>query len=170
MKKVLCKMLLGLLLGSTSLGVWAQCAPGGQVTSSGDGMAGFCYYGNGSCITHPAGQIPSSCRKSPPPLPDKWGAVAWNDSNGFFDTSFNEPSKEEAKKIALQKCGAGCEIQTVYANQCVSVFSGLQPDGRGFRTSELDPLRPRAEQKAFALCNANAQNCQLVFTECSLPN
>lgn len=167
MKKVLCKVLLGLLLGGASLGVWAQCASGGAV-----GTGGFCYYSDASCPTHQPYNIPAYCNKtptpSPPPKPDKWGAVAWNNSNGLFDTSVGEPTAEEAKRVALQKCGTDCEIKTVYANQCVSVFLGLQPDGRGFRTSELDPISSRAEQKASTLCNTNANNCQLVFTECSL--
>jgi hypothetical protein len=175
-------VVLGLgLLGSAA---WAQCAPGGQfIEQQGQGVTyGICTYPSGNYYTHGANETPvptgsgssggsGSARPQPPKVINRYGAVAWNNKTGGFDSAYNEDSRVKAEASALKKCGVGCIVVSSYSNQCVAIGFGSLKKGRGGYRGVATNLIPKvAESKAFASCNAKANNCQIILSECSKYN
>ena len=101
--------------------------------------------------------------------PSSYGAVAWDGKRGLYGSSTKQASKQAGIDAALKKCGSStCQLQTWYANQCVAVAYGLQPNGKYLWVSELGVKQATAENKARTQCGKDAKNCQILLSECSL--
>jgi hypothetical protein len=112
-----------------------------------------------------------SARPQPPKIINRYGAVAMNLNTGFFDSVYNESSRTTAEKSALSKCGSGCILISSYSNQCAAVGFGRAKNGKGgYRGIATNPDSKVAESKALASCNAKANNCQIILSECSKYN
>lgn len=113
-----------------------------------------------------------SARPQPPKIINRYGAVAMNLRTSLFDSANNEGSQRAAEKLALSKCGAGCKIISSYWNQCAAIGYGQSKKNSkaGYQTVGVN-LNPKiAESKALASCNAKANNCQIILSECSKYN
>jgi hypothetical protein len=136
----------------------------------------YCVLPNGSCRYHPSGGLPACAQSQPttntrsvPPKPSSYGAVAWDGKLGLYGSSTKQASKQAGIDAALKKCGSStCQLQTWYANQCVAVAYGLQPNGKYLWVSELGVKQATAENKARTQCGKDAKNCQILLSECSL--
>ena len=105
-----------------------------------------------------------------PTKPSKYGAVAWNNKNNEFGSSFLQTSSRAAKKQALINCGGGdCKIISTYSNQCVALAWGQKPDGFSFGPIKYSRSLEQAKSEALNTCNAEASNCQIYVADCSLP-
>lgn len=105
-----------------------------------------------------------------PTKPSKYGAVAWNNKNNEFGSSFLQTSSRAAKKQALINCGGGdCKIISTYSNQCVALAWGQKPNGFSFGPIKYNHSLDQAKTEALDACNAEASNCQIYVADCSLP-
>jgi hypothetical protein len=96
-----------------------------------------------------------------------------NPKTGLYDSSFGQDSSKQASKQALDKCGLGCRVIATYANTCAAMSLGVRGQGKNSgRTSvEFGENSQAAEVNALKSCKAKgAQNCQIVFSECSKYN
>ncbi|MGL4768267.1 MAG: DUF4189 domain-containing protein [Formosimonas sp.] len=127
------------------------------------------YIGNAACAPKDNGsQSTPSFPTSPPVVVNRYGAVAWNNSNNQFDSSFNESTTQKAKQLALARCGKSCSIISSYANQCIAISVGFKPRNQGgYRRVEYNINPLEAEAVALNRCNQQAQNCEIVLSECS---
>jgi hypothetical protein len=179
--RILKSSLVGLVLGLLSMSAWAQvCGDGGQIVSNGGSL--LCV--NGSAGTRPYGShtydgvgAPSSgaggsvSRPQPPKVINRYGAVAWGNKTNKFYSSKNESTKTQANAVALAGCGKDCKIISTYANTCTAVAWGVKKNSKGSITlPESDSNLKVAESKALASCNAKANNCQIILSECSKYN
>ena len=81
-----------------------------------------------------------------------------------------QASKQAATDMAMQRCGdASCEVATWYANQCVAVSYGVQSNKKYLWQSSLGLTKVKAERQALKECAADAKNCKILLSECSLP-
>ena len=181
--KAIKNLLVVLGFGLLSASAWAQCAPGGQfIEQQGQGVTyGICTYPSGNYYTHGANETPvptgsgssggsGSARPQPPKVINRYGAVAWNNKTGGFDSAYNEDSRVKAEASALKKCGVGCIVVSSYSNQCVAVAHGLVKKG-GVTPISFGTQKTTAEANALKLCkDKGATNCQIMMpAECSLP-
>ena len=188
MLKKLC-LSLGFLLGvfTSSLALAQVCGDGGQIGTDLDGKTLICF--NGTSGTHPYGQHPRDGIGSLPAggtntagsqggfasapkvtVVDKFGAVAWN-NHGGFDSAFGADSKQQAIEQALARCGKGCKVTDIYANQCVALATGMKSEKISVRVIYYDPEYSIAEKKALAGCRADGgSNCKIWLSECSTLN
>lgn len=95
----------------------------------------------------------------------RWGAIAVDDHTGNVGTIASQSSASEAKRIALERCGSkGCEIVMEYHNQCAAIAWGTKVyNASGAATGD------EAAKRALRLCGKDANDCKIVFNECSLP-
>ncbi|MGL4768584.1 MAG: DUF4189 domain-containing protein [Formosimonas sp.] len=182
LKKLVCALALCLSTGS----VFAQvCGDGGQFVWDPSGQ-NSCYGGsqgnrpygtnvydgvgppvnNGGTGSGTSGG--GNGGYSAPRVINRYGAVAWNDRTGDFDSSYGQASKQRARQQALEKCGFGCKVVNTYFNQCAAIALGTQNNGRvGYRTGGYHENHEIAEQKALSACSTKANNCKIVLSECS---
>ena len=154
-----------------------ECAPGGNVLHF-EGYS-VCNYIGGNCVQHQPGQIPPSCLPqpeqpaNPKPIiqkPSSYGAVAWG--SWSYGSSTNQTNKQNAINAALQSCSNGgdsCKIQVIYSNQCVAQTYGIQKNGAYWWRISYGSTQKQATQAALKDCGKIAKNCQVSFSECSLP-
>ena len=112
---------------------------------------------------------PQQQRATPPRIEyvDRWGAFAVNPKTGGFEFSFGESTKEQAKKLALERCGTKCVVQSVYSTQCIAYSFGQRKNGgKASYFTDKDPAV--AERKSLERCvKSGAKNCQIKTVECS---
>ena len=116
---------------------------------------------------HPLGEpyVPAPKQK-----PSSYGAVAWNLKKGSYGSASKQASKQAATDMAMQRCGdTSCEVATWYANQCVAVSYGVQSNKKYLWQSSLGLTKVKAERQALKECAADAKNCKILLSECSLP-
>ena len=116
---------------------------------------------------HPLGEpyVPAPKQK-----PSSYGAVAWNLKKGSYGSASKQASKQAATDMAMQRCGdTSCEVATWYANQCVAVSYGVQSNKKYLWQSSLGLTKAKAERQALKECTADAKNCKILLSECSLP-
>lgn len=94
---------------------------------------------------------------------DRWGAIASNGKTGNVGTIAGQQNKKKAKKIALERCGDGCKIDMVYYNQCAAIAWGT-----GSYSVNGAATIDEASTKAMSVCGQGANDCKVVFTECSM--
>lgn len=169
----LMKLLSGCLVaGILSITAWAQNPEtGALMTDPNIGCAyGYDQYGYMNC----GGSSGSSgaARPQPPKIINRYGAVAMNLQTGVFDSTSNEGSQRVAEKSALSKCGAGCKIISSYWNQCTAIGYGQSKKNSkaSYQTVGVNLNSKVAESKALSSCNAKANNCQIILSECSKYN
>ena len=105
-----------------------------------------------------------------PPKPSSYGAVAWG--SWSYGSSTNQTNKQNAINAALQSCSNGgdsCKIQVIYSNQCVAQTYGIQKNGAYWWRISYGSTQKQATQAALKDCGKIAKNCQVSFSECSLP-
>ena len=150
------------------------CKAGWNVTyDSGDT---YCVLPGGSCQYHPSGSLPACAQDqptNPKPVvkkPSSYGAVAWG--SWSYGSSTNQTNKQNAINAALQSCSNGgdsCKIQVIYSNQCVAQTYGIQKNGAYWWRISYGSTQKQATQAALKDCGKIAKNCQVSFSECSLP-
>jgi hypothetical protein len=173
MIRILQSVLVGLVVGLLNVSAWAQNPEtGALMTDPNVGCAyGYGQYGYMNCGGGSNGRGAGSSRTQPPKIINRYGAVAMNLNTGFFDSVYNESSRTTAEKSALSKCGSGCILISSYSNQCAAVGFGKAKNGKGgYRGIATNPDSKVAESKALASCNAKANNCQIILSECSKYN
>ena len=99
----------------------------------------------------------------------RWGAIAISSSTGHVGTSAGQSSRRDAKRVALQKCGArdgisDCKINLSYSNACAAHAWGGGSAGTGSA-----PSVEEASLRALNECNKEGKNCLLYYSERSLP-
>jgi hypothetical protein len=99
----------------------------------------------------------------------RWGAIASSAHTGNVGTTAGQSNRGEAKRIALQHCGAkdgirDCKINLVYANACAAY---AWREGKAGISSALSI--EEASQKALNACNKEGKECEIIYSECSLP-
>ena len=95
---------------------------------------------------------------------DRWGAIASDNRTGNVGTIGGQTSKRKARQIALERCGAGCKIDMVYYNQCAAIAWGT-----GSYSVNGSATADEASTRAMGVCGQGANDCKIIFTECSLP-
>ena len=158
---------VGVLVGSSA---WAQaiCPPGtaliailpdGQPSCAPQAGGGGDSGGNG-------GYVPPEVIH----LPTSYGAVAWDVKAGVYGYSSKQTSERASEQAALADCGTkNCKITSTYSNSCTAMAHGQKASGGGFSATSGDVDYKVAEQKVLSICNASANNCQIIMSECSLP-
>ena len=150
-----------------------------QQYEQGSGIGG-CQAGSGVCNGWQwQGQ---SRQESPqpqqPPAPpmkwaDRWGTIVIGGESGkpaIFGVSSNMPSKSTAETLAINKCktlggGGTCKIFITYHNQCITLAEGNPIGTQAVNGPDLNEIKVRA----LKLCNAQYKNCDIVYSECSMP-
>lgn len=142
------------LVGLSNLAFAQQCPPG-------------IAHGTPGCIppNNPASPLYPNSQPVEPQMiwADRWGAIATNEKTGHVGTIAGQKSKREAKIIAKQRCGEGCDVRMVYYNQCAAIAWGSGSYSvNGAATVE------EASTRAMRVCGQGADDCKVVFTECSM--
>jgi hypothetical protein len=169
--KTIKNLLLVLGFGLLSASASAQNPEtGALMTDPNVGCAyGYGQYGYMNC----GGSAGSSgsARPQPPKVVNRYGAIAWNNKTGAFDSAVNQDSKKKAVSVALNKCGKDCTIVSTYANQCTSVVWGQKNSGSTGKLFYGNSLnQSTAESQALQNCSKAARNCQVFISECSKYN
>ena len=126
----------------------------------------------------PPGMIPGQGRCLSPtenfePVPvyeSRYGAIAFQDNayGNFASAYAGAHSKEEARRIALTKCGEHCEILFEVRNQCMAVAHDsqeLSPLGFGASRSPK-----RSAKEAIKECKKRGgTDCAVQHLSCSFP-
>ena len=95
---------------------------------------------------------------------DRYGAVAKIPGTAKYFVSVELPSKRQADKDVLRKCGSGCEITSRFRNSCIAVaWSG---ETNFFMGGEG---QSEAEKNVIDACDKKSNSCELLFSACSLP-
>lgn len=119
--------------------------------------------GQGGCYS-PTEEMDS---EPAPVYQDRFGAIAFQDDafGNSAGASYGADSIEQAKSIALGKCGDHCEIVYVVRNQCMAAVQGtgeIAPVGLGASTS-LERATKRAlkqcRKRGGVDCSINHQSC-----------
>ena len=117
-------------------------------------------YEQGQCVEHS-----KRCTYSPPPA--LFGAIAYGRKSEAWGESYNWGSREEAEKVALQKCaekGDDCEVMVWFDRQCGAVATG---EG-GTPFWGLGDGIGAARGSALAKCSENgSKNCEVKVSRCS---
>lgn len=111
----------------------------------------------------------------------RWGAVAEGknaaDPNGPTATgvSVSQKSKKAAVQLALQECkrggGQDCEIRIDYYNQCVALAdptAAARDTGATLSSIVRAETLSQASTMAMQRCEAGGQQCEVVYSACSL--
>ena len=106
--------------------------------------------------------------ESTPVYEDRFGAIAFQDDafGNRARASYGAESEEQAKGIALEKCGDHCKIVYVIRNQCMAVAEGV---------GKLAPVEltastsmERAVKRALKQCRKNGGvDCSIKHQSCS---
>ncbi|MGD1715997.1 DUF4189 domain-containing protein [Hydrocoleum sp. CS-953] len=90
----------------------------------------------------------------------KHGAIAISSDRTTYGLASNRSTRAEAKKEAISKCGAGCEVVITLDNECGAVVKDNYTwySGRGDTEGE-------AKERAFKACGKTS--CKLVKSVCS---
>ena len=105
-----------------------------------------------------------------PVYKDRFGAIAFQDDafGNSARASYGAESEDEAKWIALRKCGDHCKIVYVVRNQCMAAAEGIGEFGQaGFGASTS---LERATKRALKQCRENGGvDCSIKHQSCSYP-
>lgn len=83
----------------------------------------------------------------------RFGAVAYDQSNGKYGASFDQPSQAQAFERALRQCGsAGCRVHAVEPKGCGALAIGADNAWGGADRVTL----AAAEHDAVTLCQKHA--------------
>ena len=107
--------------------------------------------------------------------PSSYGAVAWSIQNRKLGISSRQATKQASISAAMKQCGdATCVVSATYSNSCIALGYGESKNpvktgqyiwfAEGGLTSETKSI-----EKMLRICNKVAKNCQVTFSECSLP-
>ncbi|MFC5578376.1 DUF4189 domain-containing protein [Lysobacter niabensis] len=112
-------------------------------------------------------------RSSPPEerWSDSWGAIAIDSTvtHGGIGTVVGAKTESMAEQEALQECrsnggGVGCEVLSSYKNGC-----GVIAWGASRATTASGATLAAASQLAMRNCQLKTTDCQVFYSECSLP-
>jgi len=128
------------------------------------------------CVSNSTGEIEGreSSRTAREPdrevWEDRWGAIARGKAGGWGAVA-NFASERSAKEAALKQCQttattktANCKISIIYYNQCVAYVWGASG---GVSSSAVDV--PTASKQAMAQCSKSSADCEVLYSDCSLP-
>ena len=126
----------------------------------------------GACLPPDDPRLPQNQGPAPPPAPiwaDRWGAIAFDGSNGTVGVAADALSKRKAQKVAIQDCqkrgGKGCSVKTTYYNQCAVVVTG-DSDANFLNAPTIE----QATKTGMDSCRArNDTNCRVYYSGCSMP-
>lgn len=153
------KFLLTLSLLALSGSLWAQrCPPGSPQTPA--------------CLPpdHPASPLNRGTQQPAAPRmiwADRWGAIAFDNTNGGVGMAASMPSKSKAEKAAMDQCrargGGGCWIELTYHNQCAAIAWGSS-----YATTASAATTDQASARAIQTCSQKSDSCKVVYAECSM--
>ena len=131
----------------------------------GYGQYGYMNCGGGS------GGSSGSARPQPPKIINRYGAFAYDRSNNKFGYGNNKSSQSLANAEALKSCATkGCKVFGTYSNQCAALVWGKKRTDGGIVMFDVALNQRNAEEAALRSCSKNAQNCQVLISECSKYN
>ena len=96
-----------------------------------------------------------------------YGAIAYDSKAKVAGTSENEKSMADAKRVAIQNCGAGtkCKIVAYARNSCTAIAQ----DG-GITAFGTEPTEATATKEALDNCRSvGGTECEITYSHCSLP-
>lgn len=98
---------------------------------------------------------------------DRWGAIAFDSTNGGVGTSSGMESKYKAEKAAMAQCrakgGGGCWIELAYHNQCAVISWG-----NGYATTASAATIEEASARAVHTCSQKTDDCKVSYADCSM--
>lgn len=94
----------------------------------------------------------------------RWGAIAVNSSTGSLGAEVGHKDRSTARAAAITRCGNGCDIVLTYHDQCAALASGAR-----FFASASGATVIEASSLAMQSCAKKANDCEIVYSECSLP-
>lgn len=98
----------------------------------------------------------------------RWGAITADGPKGILGTASNVLSQKQAESTALSECkakgGVDCIIQVSYSNACGVMVVG----DKGYNTN-TGPTIKEAADKGMSMCSQSDTNCQVYYSDCSLP-
>ncbi len=119
------------------------------------------------------GSEDSSDADSPPAGPEwesRWGAIARGKAGGWGAVT-DMLSEKIAAKSALRQCKASantknaeCKVWLTYFDQCAVYVWGT---AGGISSSAVD--EQTASERALALCRETSNDCEILYSACSLP-
>lgn len=128
------------------------------------------------CVSNTTGEIEGSESSRPAREPDRavwedrWGAIARGKAGGWGAVT-NMHNEKSAKQAALKQCEttastkpADCKVSLTYYNQCAVYVWG---SGGGISSSAVDV--PTASKNALAQCGKSSKDCEVLYSDCSLP-
>lgn len=159
------KTLLAMGLLGLSGPAWAQGCPAGIPSA-----------GNPACIppdreNSPYYQGHGGSNRSAAPRAiwaDRWGAIAFDNTNGGVGMAASMSSKRKAEKAAMAQCrakgGQGCWIELAYHNQCAAIAWGSR-----YATTASAATAGQASTRAIETCSQKTDSCKVVYSDCSIP-
>lgn len=151
-------------LMSLSSSVWAQGCPSGIPSAGNPGclppsQQHSPYYQGNQAYEY---QFPATRWAT------RWGAIAIDDLNGIAGAVIDKTSKRQAHKAAIAECnargGKECEVRIAYHNQCAAIVWGKHKYSTA--SAETEEL---AVQIGMRSCSAADIDCQIYYSDCSLP-
>lgn len=98
---------------------------------------------------------------------DRWGAIAFDSTNGGVGTASGMTSKRKAEEAAMAECGAkgggGCWVELAYYNQCAVIAWG-----KTYATTASAPTIEQASARAVHTCGLKSDGCEIVYKNCSM--
>jgi hypothetical protein len=132
-----------------------------------DGTSGPGWYDSGGV---PCNNNASQQSAIPPAKwASRWGAVANSINTGHAGTSAGERNARDANRIAMQQCGTDtgindCKVIMTYHDQCAAIADGTHEFAAGAASTVAE-----ASSIAMQSCQKKANDCKIIYTECSLP-
>jgi len=153
-------VLFATILAFISLGASAQCATGVDT-------------GGGNCVPPDAAGMPgyqpyNQAPQSPPVRwVDSWGAIVVDTVDVSKGVTTEQNTKEDAVRVAMDQCSQGgarhCKVVLTYYNQCAAVAWGDTYFG-----AAGNPTEDGAKADAIARCTRTGEQCQVVYSACSM--
>lgn len=129
---------------------------------------GWIPYSATSCGPAPSAQEAPVQRAPTVSWESRWGAIAVDGPKGILGTASNVLSEKQAKSTALSECkakgGVDCILQVSYSNSCGVMVVG----DKGYNTNAAPTLK-EATAKGMSMCGQSDTNCQVYYSDCSLP-
>ena len=160
------KCLVASLLFSISEAVLAEGGcPSGLIPYRGTDLS--------SCGPVPAGYYGDNGNNTSEPVApparwaDRWGAIAFSETNNSVGVAADMGGERAAQQAAIADChaagGEGCKVALSYYNQC-----GVVAWGEKHVTTARAETINQASERAIQTCSAKSEGCKIVYSNCSL--
>ena len=104
-----------------------------------------------------------------PQRADAFGALAIDSHHGSsYGFSFQQPSAEAARNLAVSKCGANCKAVVYFRNTCAA-YAADQAEGSTVYGWGYAPNKEKAQSLAMGYCKKTGSACQIRVWACEGP-